>query len=98
MVSASHQPARELSQGESKIAYQRFWTLTANPHLLADSKTDALCKKYRRTPAQILFRYLTQSGIVPLTGTTSLDHMREDLAIFDFSLGTDELAAIGSLL
>ena len=32
-----------------------------------------------RTPAQILFRYLTQTGVVPLTGTRSEKHMRDDL-------------------
>ncbi len=38
------------------------------------------------TPAQVLFRYLTEIDVVPLTGTTSQLHMREDLAIFDFTL------------
>jgi diketogulonate reductase-like aldo/keto reductase len=35
---------------------------------------------------------------VPLTGTTSATHMREDLAIFDFELSADERAAISALL
>jgi diketogulonate reductase-like aldo/keto reductase len=54
--------------------------------------------RYARTPAQILFRYLTQSDIVPLTGTTSATHMREDLEIFDFQLTAAELAAVGELI
>jgi diketogulonate reductase-like aldo/keto reductase len=53
---------------------------------------------YQATPAQILFRYLTQSDIVPLTGTTSATHMREDLEIFDFELTADELARISALI
>jgi len=35
---------------------------------------------------------------VPLTGTTSTTHMREDLEIFDFELNTGELQAITELL
>lgn len=81
-----------------KIAYQSFWTLTANPKLLAHASVRALAETHRRTPAQILFRYLTQSGVVPLTGTTSLEHMREDLAIFEFALSDAELARVSALL
>jgi diketogulonate reductase-like aldo/keto reductase len=83
---------------EHGIVYQSFWTLTANPHLLADETVRLLSMKYSRTPAQILFRYLTQVGVVPLTGTTSETHMREDLAIFEFELTDTELRAITALL
>lgn len=80
------------------IIYQSFWTLTANPKVLADTALQSLAAKYRRSAAQVFFRYLSQTGIVPLTGTTSADHMREDLAIFDFELSADECAAVETLL
>jgi len=79
------------------IVYQSFWTLTANPRVLGDARMRALASKLDRTPAQLLFRYLTQRGIVPLTGTTTIAHMREDLAIFDFELGAEDCAALDSL-
>ena len=37
-----------------------------------------------RTPAQVVFRFARQVGMLPLTGTTDAAHMREDLAIDDF--------------
>jgi diketogulonate reductase-like aldo/keto reductase len=73
------------------VPYQSFWTLTANPHLLASNAVATLAAKHGRTAAQIFFRHLTQSGIVPLTGTASEQHMREDLVILDFELASDEL-------
>ncbi len=76
------------------IVYQCFWTLTANPEPLADPAITELASSYRRTPAQILFRYLTQVGVVPLTGTRSGAHMREDLAIFEFELTEPERDAV----
>ena len=79
------------------MVYQSFWTLTANPHLLAHAAVQGLAAKYARTPAQILFRTLTQEGIVPLTGTRSETHMREDLSIFEFELAEDERAAVAAL-
>jgi diketogulonate reductase-like aldo/keto reductase len=83
---------------ENRIVYQSFWTLSANPRVLAHDTLTALASMYMRSPAQILFRYLTQIGIVPLTGTRSEAHMREDLAIFDFELTAAERSAIDQLL
>ncbi|MCQ8179722.1 aldo/keto reductase [Methylomonas sp. SURF-1] len=82
---------------QRQIVYQSFWTLTANPRLLAHPAVTAAANARGRTPAQIFFRYLQQHGVVPLTGTCSAAHMREDLAIFEFSLDADECATISAL-
>lgn len=79
---------------EHGMVYQSFWTLTANAELLASPELLGPAERHGRTPAQILFRYLTHEGVVPLTGTQSEEHMREDLAIFEFELDTDERDAI----
>ena len=83
---------------EQGIVYQSFWTLTANQKLLTAEALRSLAIGYGRTPEQILFRYLTQMDVVPLTGTTSESHMSEDLAIFDFELSAVELKAVTALL
>lgn len=87
---------REFCQ-QHGIIYQSFWTLTANPQILASAAIKALAARCQRTPAQIFFRYLTQIGVVPLTGTTSEQHMREDLAIFEFELAKQECSEIAQL-
>jgi diketogulonate reductase-like aldo/keto reductase len=91
---------RELRSFTSRhgISYQSFWTLTANPNVLAHACVQALAECHQRTPAQVFFRYLTQIGITPLTGTSSAEHMQQDLAISEFTLQPDELAAINQLL
>jgi diketogulonate reductase-like aldo/keto reductase len=76
------------------ISYQSFWTLPANPKILAHAIIAGLATKYARTPAQILFRYLTQIDVTPLIGTQSEAHMREDLAIFEFELTDSECEAV----
>jgi diketogulonate reductase-like aldo/keto reductase len=83
---------------DRRIIYQSFWTLTANPQVLKHGTVADLASKYGRTTAQILFRYLTQRDVVPLTGTRSEAHMREDLAIFEFALEDHELEAMDALL
>jgi diketogulonate reductase-like aldo/keto reductase len=79
------------------ILYQSFWTLTANPKVLASRPLTALAEKYERTAPQVLFRYLTQIDAVPLTGTSSQVHMQQDLAIFDFQLTAPEIAQLTTL-
>jgi diketogulonate reductase-like aldo/keto reductase len=83
---------------QQHIVYQSFWTLTANRQVLAHATIAGLALTHKRTPAQILFRYLTHVGIVPLTGTRSETHMREDLSIFDFELTSAERGAVESIL
>jgi diketogulonate reductase-like aldo/keto reductase len=83
---------------ENGIIYQSFWTLTANPQVLANYSVQSMATNYACSAAQVFFRYLSQIGIVPLTGTTSSIHMQEDLSIFGFQLNANECAAIESLL
>ena len=83
---------------DKNIVYQSFWTLTANPQILAAPAVTVIAEKYGRTPAQVFFRYLTQSGMACLTGTSSPEHMAQDLAIFDFCLTAREGEAIGAQL
>ena len=83
---------------ESGIVYQSFWTLTANPEVLAAPDMIQLAAKYGRSPAQLFFRYLTQLDIACLTGTSSKDHMEQDLSIFEFRLSPAECETLGALL
>jgi diketogulonate reductase-like aldo/keto reductase len=83
---------------QHQIIYQSFWTLTGKPKVLAHATLQTLAEKYQRSVAQVFFCYLHQLGIIPLTGTTSATHMREDLAIADFNLAAAECKAIDMLL
>lgn len=80
------------------ILYQSFWTLTANPDILASDTVKALASRHRRTTAQIFFHALSRMGIIPLTGTSSAEHMRDDLEIVDFALTDGECEAVAALL
>lgn len=80
------------------IVYQSFWSLTANPHLLGSEMLLNLARHYGKTPAQIFFAYLNARGIVPLIGTTSQEHMKDDLEAGGMRLLPEEAAAIDALL
>jgi diketogulonate reductase-like aldo/keto reductase len=79
---------------EHGIVYQAFSLLTANRDVVAGRTVRAIAARHGRTPAQVVFRFAHQVGMLPLTGTSSPQHMRDDLAIDTFALSDDEVAAI----
>jgi diketogulonate reductase-like aldo/keto reductase len=74
--------------------YQGFSLLTANARELASPTIDRITRRTGRTRAQVVFRFALQVGMIPLTGTSSEAHMREDLASFDFQLEDEDVRAI----
>jgi diketogulonate reductase-like aldo/keto reductase/GNAT superfamily N-acetyltransferase len=78
------------------ITYQAFSLLTANPAALRSAAVTRAAKRTGVMPAQVVFRFALQVGMIPLTGTASPAHMREDLASFDFALDEAEVRAIES--
>lgn len=80
------------------VVYQSFWTLTANPHLLRSIPILVIAARYQVSSEEVLFRYLTQIGVVPLTGTCQEQHMSADLSIMKWSLTPDEVEQCNGLL
>lgn len=76
------------------IIYQGFSLLTANVRELRSAAFREIVARVGRTPAQIVFRFARQVGMLPLTGTTDAAHMREDLAIDDFELSAEDVRRI----
>ena len=73
---------------ENEILYQGFSLLTANHFVLTTLKE--ISERINKTPAQIIFRFAIYIGIVPLTGTTNMLHMEEDISL-DFELENSEI-------
>lgn len=83
---------------EKGIVYESFWSLTANPNIVNSSILVELSKKYKKSNEQVFYKFLNELGIIPLNGTTSVEHMELDLNISDFSLTKDEVESINTLL
>lgn len=62
-----------------------------------ESAVLALAKKYNKTPAQILLRFLTQKGISVIPRSSQPEHIRENLDLFNFSLSAEEMAQLSAL-
>ena len=87
---------------DHKIVYQGFSLLTANQEvlhhpLIASLTSASLTASANATPAQVVFSFARSIGILPLTGTTNAEHMKQDLASRDVKLPPEAVQAIEAL-
>jgi diketogulonate reductase-like aldo/keto reductase len=80
-----------------KIIYQGFSLLTANQEVLTHPLIASLSANSKATPAQIIFSFARAVGMLPLTGTTNAEHMKQDLTSRDLMLPPEAVKAIESL-
>jgi diketogulonate reductase-like aldo/keto reductase len=71
---------------EHGITYQGFSLLTANVEVLQHPVTTDPAAKLGATPAQVIFAFSRAIGILPLTGTSNPEHMKQDLASRELEL------------
>jgi diketogulonate reductase-like aldo/keto reductase len=82
---------------DRQIVYQGFSLLTANPEVLGHPLVGGIAARCRATRPQVVFRFALAVGMLPLTGTTDAEHMKQDLASHELTLSDDEVRAIESL-
>jgi diketogulonate reductase-like aldo/keto reductase len=83
--------------GERKIIYQGFSLLTANMEVLRHPVVTGIAGRAGATPAQVVFAFARGVGMLPLTGTSDAEHMRQDLGSSGLELSSDEVRGIETL-
>lgn len=83
-------PLGALSYVSLDMATEADTVLTAPPVVAA-------AKRVQRTPAQVVLRWGVQRGTAIIPKTTRPERLRENLALFDFELSNEEMAAISNL-
>ena len=83
--------------GERKIVYQGFSLLTANVEVLRHPVVTGLAARANGTAAQVVFAFARAVGMLPLTGTSDGEHMKQDLASRELGLAPDVVRAIESI-
>jgi 2,5-diketo-D-gluconate reductase B len=72
-----------------------------SPIARGNAKNDAVLARigaaHKKTAAQISLRYLVQQNIVVIPRTSKVERLTENAALFDFTLGDDEMAEIAAL-
>ena len=79
------------------IIYQGFSLLTANREVFSDPTIRAIAQRLKVGLAQVVFRFAMQIGMLPLTGTTDQQHMKDDLQAEGLTLTAEDMRVIETL-
>lgn len=79
------------------IVYQGFSLLTANDRELRGHAVRSIAARLGVGVPELVFRFAHQVGMLPLTGTSDPEHMRQDLGSFALELSAAEVATIESV-
>ncbi|HEY9714323.1 MAG TPA: aldo/keto reductase [Chroococcales cyanobacterium] len=89
-VTAWDKEVRDICK-EHNIIYQGFSLLTANANVMHSALVRSIAQRANATTAQVIFKFALQVGMLPLTGTSNEQHMREDLQSDRLTLTKDEV-------
>lgn len=73
------------------------WSPMARQAVTENCVLQELASRHGKTPAQICLRWELQHGILPLPKSTRRERIRENAALFDFTLTDEEMAAVDAL-
>jgi 2,5-diketo-D-gluconate reductase A len=79
------------------IVTEAWSPLGKGTDLLDHPTVQAIAKTHERTPGQVVLRWETQQNVVPIPKSANPGRLAENLAVFDFDLSPDELAALAAL-
>ena len=84
---------------ENKDIQMQAWSpLSAGQaNLFRNETLCAIAASHQKTAAQVVLRWLTQRGIVPIVKSANPQRMKENLSIFDFTLTEAEMRQIAAL-
>jgi diketogulonate reductase-like aldo/keto reductase len=79
---------------DASVEYQGFSLLTANQRELQSPVIRKIAHRLSATPAQVAFRFSLAVGMIPLTGSSNAQHLKEDLEAAALALTDEEVRAI----
>lgn len=62
-----------------------------------DPQITGIAEHYKKTNAQILLRWAIQQGTVPLPRSTKPEHIKQNLAVFDFEINDADMTVLNNL-
>merc|ERR1712187_875758 len=65
--------------------------------VIGNPTVKSIGQRHGKSSAQVALRWLTQQGVVVVTASDKVSHLKTDLEIFDFILSDDEVAALRNI-
>lgn len=67
-------------------------------HVLGNPIVKAIAAAHNASTAQVALKWVIQQGVLPVTGSSKLSHVKDDLGVFGLTLTTDEMAALAAIV
>ncbi|MBS1668497.1 MAG: aldo/keto reductase [Bacteroidetes bacterium] len=80
---------------KNKIQLQSYSPITRGKKF-NDPRLVSLCKKYDKTPAQIILRWNIEHGISAIPKSSKKERLKENFDVFDFTLSKEDIAFMDS--
>lgn len=98
-VNPFYQRQDDLNYLNEKNIQMEAWSPLASGHenLFTNETLLQLSKKYDKSVAQIVLRWLYQRGIVPIVKSTNIPRMKQNLDIFNFQIEDKDMKIISYL-
>ena len=77
------------------VVTESWSPLAPGTGLLTDARILRIAGEHGRTPGQVILRWHVQQGLVAIPKSRTHERLAHNLAVFDFELTADDLAAIG---
>lgn len=81
---------------DNEIIIQAYSPLTRTEKL-GDPRIIEIAEFYGKEPAQILTRWNLQIGTIPLPKANDIEHLHEDIEVFDFEINDDDMSTLNNL-
>ncbi|EHB50697.1 aldo/keto reductase [Paenibacillus lactis 154] len=81
---------------EHGIVTESWSPLGRGNDIVQDEQIVRIAEAHGKTGAQVILRWHTQLGAIPIPKSGSLQHQTENLDIFDFELTAEEMDVISS--
>lgn len=79
------------------MAYSPLGSDEGCQKLQNDNIVTELCKKYKKTPTQLVIGWNIQCGRAVIPRTHSKEHLKENLNVFDFTLSNEDINKLNGL-
>ena len=83
-----------LNYCEAKQIQLQAYTPLVRGERMTDPKLVKMAKKYQKTPAQIILRWILQRGVSAIPKSANLARLKENFDIFDFQISPEDMIII----
>lgn len=82
---------------EAMSTFSHFRSNVVRKEIVENDTIRPIAEKYGKTIPQIILRWLVQQDVIVIPKTWDLQHLKENISLFDFELTADEMGVIDLL-